>query len=53
MAKTTTTLAPSPAPRHHAPAHVRAHEPPAPAAPAEPERTVKEGRIVDPFAGMK
>ncbi len=48
IAKTTT-----PAPRHRAPAHVRAHEPPAPSAPSEPERTVKEGRIVDPFAGMK
>ena len=40
--------------RHVAAAHARTHEPAAePSAPAEPERTVKEGRIVDPFAGMK
>jgi serine/threonine-protein kinase len=43
------------APRHHAVAHVRTHEAHEAAAPppSEPERTVKEGRIVDPFAGMK
>ena len=35
-------------PRHHV---ARVHAPPAEA--PEPERTVKEGRIVDPFAGLK
>jgi len=50
-----------PKPVAHVPArrHVtRAHaapvaSSPSPASPAEPERTVKEGRIVDPFAGLK
>ena len=52
--------APSPvvaAPVVHAPPrrHARPHAAPsvAPSAPPEPERTVKEGRIVDPFAGLK
>jgi hypothetical protein len=38
-------------PRRHPPRpHAAAVAPPAP---SEPERTVKEGRIVDPFAGLK
>jgi hypothetical protein len=37
--------------RHPARPHVAAATPPS--APSEPERTVKEGRIVDPFAGLK
>jgi serine/threonine protein kinase, bacterial len=47
------------APVVHAPArrHVRPHPAPSLASssssPSEPERTVKEGRIVDPFAGLK
>jgi len=40
--------------RHVAAPHARTHEAAVDSsAPAEPERTVKEGRIVDPFAGMK
>jgi len=51
--------APSPvaAPVVHAPPRHHASRPrPAPSsasAPSEPERTVKEGRIVDPFAGLQ